>query len=157
MPRTNVDFAVSREMEWKVQAENGQCYRNAYGAIKRLSNVPGARYVEGWVVWDDLQVPFEHGWLELPDGTIVDPTPAYCNRTDARTYFGGYHWTATELRDHCIAILRAGRRVTLPLWERIGAHDPRHITAARVQASIPQLAFVVERRGSDARAGCDAA
>lgn len=157
MTRTNVDFQLSRELEWKVEAENGQCYLNAYRATNRLSGVPGARYVEGWVVWHDAPVPIEHGWLEMPDGTIVDPTPVYCNRTDGRTYHGAYYWTATELTDHCIAILRAGHRVTLPLWERLGVHDPRHLAAARVQASIPQLAPVAERREPDARAGGDAA
>ena len=55
------------------------CWRNAVSALRTSSlNLGDAKYVEGVFVTPNREYggtyTIPHGWLELPDGTILDPT-----------------------------------------------------------------------------------
>ena len=56
------------------------CWANAVKAMriyaKQLLN---AVYVEGWCAMPDIHMVQPHGWIELEDGTIIDPTYVYSN------------------------------------------------------------------------------
>jgi len=51
------------------------CWYNALKALRHRSlDLPAStKYVEGWVKTNH-GIAIEHGWLELEDGTILDPT-----------------------------------------------------------------------------------
>jgi hypothetical protein len=96
-PPSSVDLPRSRDLAARVHASDRDCFRNALSA---LPFTPGAMYVEGLAVSHSLLVrPEEHGWLQLPDGTILDPTPVYCHEgTSVHTYFPMFNWTRDDLR-----------------------------------------------------------
>ena len=70
MPNKNVE--LSKKVAKEIDAQKHQCWNNSVMAVYILDDIlHGAVYVEGWIVYI---VPIEHGWIELTDGTIVDPT-----------------------------------------------------------------------------------
>jgi hypothetical protein len=64
-----VNAELSRNVAGKVAARPKECWRNA---IMGLAVLPGAFYVEGWIITTSGLV-VEHAWLELDD-EMVDPT-----------------------------------------------------------------------------------
>jgi hypothetical protein len=87
---------LDRELSQQIAEANGainkRCWRNAFLG---LGDLPGAVYVEGWVVTHNGMLA-EHGWLEF-EGRIVDPTPVYLENPPA-TYFPGLRFSAEEAR-----------------------------------------------------------
>lgn len=70
-----------------VDAKPKQCYRNAVMSLVLadhwlLGDSHDLVYVEGTIIVDGLPIPFEHGWLELKDGTVIDPTSAVVQSSD---------------------------------------------------------------------------
>lgn len=61
-----------------ISVEQKACYRNALLAFLSVDELHGGWYVEGFVVANvrGLSLPLEHGWVELPDGGIIDVTYA---------------------------------------------------------------------------------
>jgi hypothetical protein len=94
-------LAVARSMGYRFDA--GCCWANAVQALrlyhKRLGDVV---YVEGWCAMPDIDMVQEHGWLELEDGTIIDPT--YAVPDDAQgvrllyEYFPALRYELEELK-----------------------------------------------------------
>lgn len=70
-----VDPATSRELATRVDAQVKQSYRNAVMALCGGFAPQGCLYAEGWVI-TELPLPIAHGWLETPDGGVLDPTLA---------------------------------------------------------------------------------
>jgi hypothetical protein len=69
----------SRFMALAIGAEPNTCFDNVLDLfLKAFPDLfsPHGKFVEGWYVvdLDDEVVLNEHGWCELPGGTIIDPT-----------------------------------------------------------------------------------
>ena len=63
----------SDEMKTKIAAKEGECFKNAMGAILQFDkSIPGLIYVEGFCV-DEKPLVFIHGWLE-DENNIYDVT-----------------------------------------------------------------------------------
>jgi hypothetical protein len=80
---TMYDYERSRQIAAQIGCPAGYCYSNAVRALRNRQrfqrhsvNLQGAEYVEGCVQIHGIPIPIQHGWLELPDGTILDPTLA---------------------------------------------------------------------------------
>lgn len=115
-----------------MSARNRECYRNAVLALQsdiELANA-GAVYVEGLVVAHRrLTIPFEHAWIELPSGTVIDPTPHYCRRdAPPRSYFGAFRWTRDEAFELCM-VPNARYTFSLRLPD-MGRYEPSWCSAA---------------------------
>ena len=70
---------VRKRLRLRRTRARGNCYGNASHALFELADqmpeLKGAVYCEGFVPHPKLPLcPIEHGWLELPDGTVCDPT-----------------------------------------------------------------------------------
>ena len=99
---TSVDYVLSRHIADRVHAENKACWRNAAMGMSALSDGlhEGAMYVEGWASGFILAM---HGWIELADGRIVDPTPCWCDEEcekEDRAYFPAYKYDMTTVMTH---------------------------------------------------------
>lgn len=64
------------------------CYKNALLAFLALDELRDGRYVEGFAVPDfgGFRLPLEHGWVEMVDGAVIDPSLAALGHTDV-AYF----------------------------------------------------------------------
>lgn len=97
------DFERSSDIA-KIGCPAGFCYPNAVRAlrnrgrfVKHSVNLHGAKYVEGCVKVHGI--PLQHGWLELPDGTILDPTRAAIDRVKKEAeYFPLARYSREELK-----------------------------------------------------------
>ena len=69
----DVNRELSRKLGAKVHAILGQCFWNAFGAVRNLPELAGAYYVEGFIVFEDNKILNDHGWIEL-EGQIVEVT-----------------------------------------------------------------------------------
>ena len=120
-----VDRARSRDLAARVRAADQDCFKNALSA---LAFAPSATYVEGLAVSHKTLVgPEEHGWPELADGTILDPTPTYCGEASAvQTYFPMFRWTRDELWDACGTKRRCNdRKLGLHRLRQLGLQPPQ--------------------------------
>ena len=72
------DLALSLELHEAYDAQPRMCYWNAQSSLIRGIEdgcLPAeAVYCEGFSIMPDAPISFEHAWVELPDGTVVDPT-----------------------------------------------------------------------------------
>ena len=64
------------------------CYSNALLTMATDEEFQDGWYVEGFALptINGTRIPIEHGWLEVPDGKIIDPSFAVLGHTDV-TYF----------------------------------------------------------------------
>jgi hypothetical protein len=97
------DYQRSLFMAKQVWTVPKQCWSNAVRALRtRRKLVRDAKYVEGFVeLFEGFYI--EHGWLELPDGTILDTTRAYLeyyhnHAPDERTYYPVLKYTLADLK-----------------------------------------------------------
>lgn len=91
------DTIRSREAASHIIVEKRDCYKNALVALLTEERLQRGRYVEGFVVADfgGCRLPMEHGWIELPNGTVIDVTYADVGLTDVR-YFPVLHLSRTR-------------------------------------------------------------
>lgn len=102
---TNLNRVLSERLAEQVEAQPRDCYRNAVMGLLTQPWLEDAVYVEGHARPHDLGIPFEHGWLEMPDGSVVDPT-----------------WV---LLHDCVVEYYAGERYTRPqVFERMASDLP---------------------------------
>jgi hypothetical protein len=89
-----VDFELSRELCEKVRGKNKECFYNAWSAMPFAPE--GSYYVEGYGSGIIASI---HGWIETPDGTIIDPTPCFHDKESIgeTTYFPAMRWTLAEM------------------------------------------------------------
>ncbi|SRR6266568_1016768 len=115
------DYETSIVIADKVLALPKQCWSNSVRALRTCKKqLRGAFYVEGHIEF----IPglyIQHGWLELPDGTIVDPTRAFLvcyhgHTPDNRTYYPLLKYTLADLRGVRYTDLPLGM-IELNIWE----------------------------------------
>jgi hypothetical protein len=72
----------------RIAAQKKGCYANALLTMYSYEAYQRGWSVEGFAIPDitGVRIPFEHGWVELPGGTIIDPSFAALGRRDV-TYF----------------------------------------------------------------------
>ncbi len=106
---------LSKKAHDLIDAQPKACWKNAILALLTLPDLAGCVYVEGWII---SLIVIEHGWLEMPNGDIVDPTLI---KGDAK-YFPGVKYTAEQ----CEEAVSKGK--TLPLvYEGNGFGGFRHV------------------------------
>lgn len=145
-PATRADVARSRELARRIDGRNGECYRNSILALQADPEFAeaGGVYVEGLVLTQQTGFwPMGHAWLELPDGSVVDPTPTYCKAgaPEAR-YFGAFRWD----RDACwelVTVPRARYTFRLRLPDE-GRRMPAWRAAAHAACSTAQALALAE-------------
>jgi hypothetical protein len=81
----------------------GCCWANALQALRLQEKHLGhALYVEGWCAMPEISMVQEHGWLELQDGTILDPTYAAADHGQGKrlqyNYFPALRYRLNELK-----------------------------------------------------------
>lgn len=96
-----LDLPLSLTISRRIAAVPKRCWGNAVAALRTQRKLQEACYVEGWIVLVK-PVAAEHGWIELPDGRIIDPTyaPLIAGQlADAQpVYFPGLRYTRKELK-----------------------------------------------------------
>lgn len=109
-----INVKLSRELS--EQCVLRQCYNNCFTLLPSMPE--GTRYVEGWVLIE-FGIPVEHAWLELADGTIVDPTLPLTRTTDeeleALRYFPAKKFTFSEIVDAATEVMDRSKRSTFTL------------------------------------------
>jgi hypothetical protein len=93
-----------------IGAQRKECWRNAVMALLVDPALSEGVYVESYAAWPTgLRLPVHHGWVELPDGTVVDPT-AHVVGHGAPTFYRGAVFTAAQVKQYALT-----ERRTLPL------------------------------------------
>jgi hypothetical protein len=98
-----LDYKRSLSIAQKMGNVPQTCWANVVRALRthrrQLGNV---MYVEGWCAAPEIDFVGEHGWLELEDGTILDPTYAARDNEDGKRlhyeYFPALHYRPEELK-----------------------------------------------------------
>ncbi len=102
----NRSFAVAKQ----IRAEKKACWYNALLAFFTNEDLQKGWYVEGWAIPDmEIHLNIEHGWIELEDGSIIDPTFAALGDKDV-LYFPAIRYTYQEAAKRA----RGKRNVKLP-------------------------------------------
>ena|SRR6266566_395512 len=106
------NYSLSLFMAKEVWTVPKQCWSNAVRALRtRRKVVRDSWYVEGFIEF----IPglyLEHGWLELPDGTIIDTTRAYLEHYHGHKH-DEYHYY--PVLKYTLADLKGVRGSQLPL------------------------------------------
>ncbi len=94
-------LAIAKRMDYRYNP--GCCWANAVAALRLYHKQLGAVvYVEGWCALPEIDMVQEHGWLELKDGTILDPTYAVPDDEQAvrlhYEYFPALRYRLEELK-----------------------------------------------------------
>lgn len=96
-----LDLPLSLTIARRIIAVPKRCWGNALTALRTQRQLGKAYYVEGWLVKDKPLV-IEHGWVELPDGRIIDPTYALLVVQQSvgapPAYFPGVRYSRKELK-----------------------------------------------------------
>jgi hypothetical protein len=70
-----LDVALLLKIAEEIDVVQKDCWRNAVVAFLNDERFQSGLYVEGWAIPDNgLPLNLEHGWIEQPDGSIIDPT-----------------------------------------------------------------------------------
>lgn len=125
------DLGLSVKAGKRIEAEPQECYWNARRAVYLNAVGGGARYVEGVAVMNMAPITFEHGWVELEDGTIVDPTLP----DEGYLYFGAFSYEWDDARDFAYDHPGVG-----PMWTirfgLFGVYGERDYQKASVRAQL---------------------
>jgi hypothetical protein len=91
------DVARSLAIAKTIPVEKKACYANALLAFLCTKAFHDGWYVEGFAIpaIKGLRLPVEHGWVELPDGSIIDVSFATLGHTDVR-YFPAIRFTFAQ-------------------------------------------------------------
>lgn len=83
-----LDVPHSLSVAKNIPLKKKACYRNALLALLCQEELQHGWYVEGFAIptIGNLRLPMEHGWIELKDGRIIDPSFADLGHTDV-AYF----------------------------------------------------------------------
>ncbi len=110
-----VDVPLSIRAARAVRAKPKECYINAWRALSYCPELEDCLYVEGYILIPSIPFATEHGWLETPDGTVVDPT---LYRDQDNEYFAGLRFTLEQ------TLAPLAKRRTLPLFDHYRYDDP---------------------------------
>src|SRR5215211_4273703 len=85
---TMLDVSRSLAAAKMIQVEKKACYKNALLTFLSRDEFRAGWYVEGFAIPDikGVKIPFEHGWVELFDGSVIDVTFADLGHASV-TYF----------------------------------------------------------------------
>jgi hypothetical protein len=97
-----LSLAVKNRM--KKHLKTSRCWHNATACLTLDPSLNNCLYVEGWATTLSKKdvargnPPFylEHGWIETPDGKIIDPT--FAGQEDEVHYFAGLKYNVTEVK-----------------------------------------------------------
>lgn len=133
-PLTDIDYELSRKLYEARGAKVRSCWWNATRAMThRLAE--GCVYVEGWVAEGGFK--FEHGWLETPDGRVVDTTLILLTemgnppRFDWE-YYGAVRYTKDELQNAYGRRIVASSRPLAVYSKTLGRRDEWNTLAREV-------------------------
>jgi hypothetical protein len=75
-PHFTLDVTRSIAAAERIPFQKKRCYANALLTMYAYEEYQRGWYVEGFAIPDirGVRIPFEHGWVELPDGRIIDPS-----------------------------------------------------------------------------------
>jgi hypothetical protein len=75
-PQYTLDVARSVAAAERISVQKKGCYANALLTMHAYQAYQRGWYVEGFAIPDiqGVRLPLEHGWVELPDGTVIDPS-----------------------------------------------------------------------------------
>jgi hypothetical protein len=119
-----LDESTSQQAAFLIGADTNGCFDNALDLfLKYFPDVffPGGKFVEGWYVIDleDEVVVNEHGWCELPDGRIIDPTVVILLPPEQQVYyFPGVERTWQEMQ----AIVQQKKEIWFPYVRCVGTY-----------------------------------
>jgi hypothetical protein len=91
-----VDVERSWQLGRVLHTQAKDCYAGGVLGLLLPGMDEGASYVEGWVL---AEIVFEHGWIELPDGTILDPTLVRTQELEKVCYFAGVRYTRSQVEE----------------------------------------------------------
>lgn len=90
-----IDRTLSEKAALEADAQTSQCFRNASLAFTSMPELVDGLYIEGYAIHGKHGFLLEHGWIELDDGRIVDPT-LYTRDVN---YFPGLRFTRRQIED----------------------------------------------------------
>ncbi len=92
------NYTKSLEIAEQIYVEQKECFQNAIIAFLTLSELQDGCYVEGFAVPDpDMPINSPHGWIELSDSTIIDPTYASYGHEKCQ-YFPAVKYTLAQVK-----------------------------------------------------------
>ncbi len=83
-----LDITRSLAAANRIPLKKRACYANALLTMASYEEYQNGWYVEGFALptMKDIRMPVEHGWVQLPDGSIIDPSFAILGHTNV-AYF----------------------------------------------------------------------
>jgi len=92
-----LDVERSLAAAQNIEVEKKACWSNALSAFLFHKEFHKGWYVEGWAVptIKSIRLPLEHGWVELENGSVIDPTFAVLGHRNIE-YFPGLKLTYEE-------------------------------------------------------------
>src|SRR5437868_5824362 len=95
------DSDLSKDIAVRINATPKGCYENAKTAFLRYKKLRGGSYIEGFAVVtfgsSSTKLDFEHAWIELEDGRIIDPTYSILQHRNTE-YFPGIKLNYEEFK-----------------------------------------------------------
>jgi hypothetical protein len=137
--KTMLDVARSLAAAKRITVQPKECYANALYTLLCHREYRSAWYVEGFANTHNGGGPFEHGWVELAEGSIIDPTLAVLGHTNV-TYF-----PAIKLNyEQALRLVETSALVPSMLWHKsvhnhtayLKAHQDAH-AAAGIKVTQP--------------------
>jgi hypothetical protein len=121
-----LDVKRSLTIAKEIEAIKRGCWYNAMSAFYIYEDLQSGWYVEGWAIPDKtkLRMNIEHGWLEQPNGTIIDPTWAILGHKNVH-YFPGIRYTYAEVVAATSKFVTKKEKIRLPLISRNGTNPFR--------------------------------
>jgi hypothetical protein len=92
--QTRIDVERSRRLARVLNVQAKDCYANGVLGLLLPGTDDGEYYVEGWVL---TEIVFEHGWIELADGTLLDPTLVRTRDLEKVCYCAGERYTRSQV------------------------------------------------------------
>lgn len=130
-------LAIAQKMGWHFTFH--RCWENAVQALRLChKHLGNALYVEGWYACPDMvgaPLVQPHGWLELEDGTILDPPYAMTDHEAGKRFHHEYF----PVHRYRLEELKGVRCASLPLvykkhgW---GGRESEEYQAAMVNAYL---------------------
>ncbi len=77
-----LDFERSIAVTKQIDIQVKECYANALYTLLCCKEFQDGWYVEGFAFITESRNLLEHGWVELTDGSIIDPTFAFLGHGD---------------------------------------------------------------------------
>lgn len=130
-----LDIPNSLAIAKTIEIEKRACYKNALLAYLTNKDVRQGWYVEGFAVLEifGARLPLEHGWIQLPDGRVIDVTSVTLGHANV-AYFPALRLSQRQARKLV--------DTEQPLPVMLSQRTPRHLAAYRkAQKQAHKAAF----------------